>query len=465
MPLHIGKHVYHEIRGPYGLLVLRPLQEPDCTFLLLSEVHSPEHWEPCDVPHCANVHSDFIKSLDALAKHLPVEFYVEDFFDSMEEMKQSDSQQLAITRRQVSKLQEVAHTKTKFERNMDIHLGSHTVEISRLHKECFLPYTKANCIYPHIKWNYADARKQQTLSYSSISSYTSLYSETIRILDQYRNGSRGLFPDSNKLLNFRDWDKSWEFNYEDGITVELLTRLGVKMKEFLTFHRDAKESMKKTTVHSNILLHYLELLRNIMTLPTEEYVNFLMNQPHHNVLFHQYRSLPEELRDRFTIESFVQHQQFYKDKFPEHEEANALIVQLLTLLIEFYDRIDDPSVAGRRKEISDEIMGMNPPDDEFDYLQKVFMYFTAITLDMYFILRAYNRKKQSKLVVGYFGGAHVDAIANYLVHVVKTHREEYKTEGKGRVVIKPDIHLMHVGGKTRKKGRRKIKSVRIRSLR
>ena len=273
MPLHIGGDVYHEIRGPYGFLVLRPLREPDCTFLLLSEIHSPDHWNPCDVPDCANVHSDFIKSLDTLAKHHPVEFYVEDFFDSMEEMTRLDSQQLEVTRRNVSKLQEVTHTKTKFKHNMDIHLGSHTMEISRLHKECFLSYAKANCVYPHIKWNYADARKQQTLSYSSISSYTSLYSEMIRIFDQYRNGRRGQFPDSDKLLNYHDEDKSWEFHYEDGITVELLTRLGVKMKELLTVHLDAQG----IELNDDILLHYLEMLRNIMTLPAAEYIDLLLN--------------------------------------------------------------------------------------------------------------------------------------------------------------------------------------------
>jgi hypothetical protein len=454
MPLHIGD-TYHEIRGPYGLVLLRPIREPDCTFLLLSEVHSPEHWNPCDVPHCANVHSDFIKSLDKLARHHPVEFYVEDFFDSMGEMTVPDPHQLAITRRHVSKLQQVTHTKTKFKHNMDIHLGSHTMEISRLHKECFLPYTKANCVYPHIGWNYADARKQQTLSYSSIPSYTSLYSEMIRIFDQYHNGSKR-FPDSDKLLNYNDEDKSWEFHYEDGITVELLTRLGVKMRELLTDHLDTQG----ISFPDDILLHYLEMLRNIITLPPEEYMNLLLNEPHHNVVFEQYRSLPEELREVFTIESFVQHQQHYKDKYPDHEEANDDIVQLLTLLIEFYEHMDDPSVAGRRKEISDEMMRMHFPDEEFEYFENVFMYFTSITLDMYFMLRVYNRKKRSKLVVGYFGGAHVNAIANYLVHVVKTHREEYRTEGEGRVVIEPDIHVLPVSGKTRKRGKRKIKSLR-----
>ena len=452
MPLHIGGDVYHEIRGPYGMVVLRPIQEPDCTFLLLSELHSPEHWNPCDVPHCANVHSDFIKSLDTLAKHHPVEFYVEDFFDSMGEMMQSDSQQLAITRRQASKLREVADTKTKFEHNMDIHLGSHTVEISRLYKECFLPYTKGQCRYPHLKWNYADARKQQTLSYSSIPSYTSLYSETIRILDQYRNG-RG-FPD--KLLNYNEEDKSWKYHYEDGITVELLTRLGVKMKELLTDHLAAQG----ISFTDDILLHYLEMLLNILTLPAEKYIELLLTQPKHNVVFEQYKSLPRELHGVFTPDSFVQHQQHYKDKYPDHEEANEDIAELLTLLIDFYEHIDDPSAARRRTEISDVIMRMNFPDEEIEYFENVFMYFTSITLDMYFILRAYNRKKRSKLVVGYFGTAHVDAIANYLVHVVKTHQEEYKTEGRGRVVIEPHIHLIPLGGKTKKRRAVKRKSIK-----
>ncbi len=68
MPLHIGEDIYDEIRGPYTMTVLTPRNEPDVTFLLLGEKHNYEDWEPCDAPRCANVQTDFIQSLDKLAK-------------------------------------------------------------------------------------------------------------------------------------------------------------------------------------------------------------------------------------------------------------------------------------------------------------------------------------------------------------------------------------------------------------
>lgn len=456
MPLHIGD-VYNEIRGPYGMVILRPKHEPDCTFLLLSEVHSPENWNPCDVPKCANVHSDFIKSLNQLAEHHPVEFYVEDFFDRIGEMKSSDSYQLMLMDRNASKLKRVSNSKTKFEENKDLHHGnSHTVEISILYKNCFLPYTKDKCEYPAIKWNYADARKQQSLSYSSVYSHAPLYSEMLRVLDQYRNGSKGLFPDSNKLLNFNEWEDPWEFHYEDGITVELLQRIYHKMMALLDSNKDAKQSMKKITLHTHILYHFLEMLRNILTMSDREYVHALLTQPHHNVLFGQYRSLPEEVRDIFTEASFVELQRFYKEKYTGNEEATEYVKQLLTLWMEFCEVMVSGN-TDRQRAIAHEINYMNYPEEDFNYMEKVFMYTTALSLDIYFILRAYNRKKISKVVVGYFGNAHISAIVNYFVNIVNTHTVEYEVNGKGVVVITPDIYLLPIKGTRRrkKKGTRK----------
>lgn len=450
MPFHIGNDVYHEIRGPYGMVILRPKHEPDCTFVLLKEVHSSEHWKPCDVPHCANVHSDFIESLHTLAKHHPVEFYVEDFFNGIGEMTASDSEQLARIDRNARKLKQVANTKTKFETNQDLHYGtSHTVEISGLYKNCFLPYTKHKCEYPEIKWNYADARKQQTLSYSSISSYTPLYSEMLKVLDQYRNGSKGLFPDSEKLLNFTD-SEPWEFHYEDGITVELLQRIYHNMMELLNAS-DAPKSMKKLTVHTHILYHFFEVLRNILTMKDSDYVHALLTQPH-TVLFDQYRSLPKALRGIFTEASFVEHQAFYTSA----QEEDEYVDKLLTLWMEFCEVMVKGDRA-RQQAIADEMAVMYYPDEEFDYMEKVFMYHTAITLDIYFILRAYNRTKISKVVVGYFGSAHINALVNYFTNIVNTHTVEYSVDGKGVVVITPDVYLVPVKGTRRrkKKGTRK----------
>lgn len=49
-----------EDRTPF---LLRPIREPDCTFLLLGEEHKHEHWMPCeDTPNCANVQLEFVAS-------------------------------------------------------------------------------------------------------------------------------------------------------------------------------------------------------------------------------------------------------------------------------------------------------------------------------------------------------------------------------------------------------------------
>jgi hypothetical protein len=100
---------------------------------------------------------------------------------------------------------------------------------------------------------------------------------------------------------------------------------------------------------------------------------------------------------------------------------------------------------------------MEYADEQLKFIQEVFMYYTALSLDIYFILRSYNRAKTSKTVVGFFGSAHTDSIVKYFVNIVKTHRIEYQTEGEGFVRIEPDVHLLPVGGLMKRKNTRRKK--------
>ena len=76
------------------------------------------------------------------------------------------------------------------------------------------------------------------------------------------------------------------------------------------------------------------------------------------------------------------------------------------------------------------------------------------------MLRAYNRKKESKLVVGYFGNAHVDAQIHYLTRIANTHTVQFRNEGKGRVHIARPIYLAYtpedIGAKKRTKKNRAV---------
>jgi len=467
MPLHIGADAYDEIRGPYELFLLRPIQEPDCTFLLLGETHSAEHWMPCeDTPNCANIQLEFVESLNKVAAHHPVDIFLESFFDH-EKYKQPElpsTESLQYMDRQVNKLKEVTHLRKKEKYNANttpIHQDSPMLEMAELYKFCFLPSTRKTerCLLPHLKWNYADARKQNVLSYSSMSSCASVYSDVIRILHQYRRGSKSGLSTTIMSLDYDFEDETdWVDDFYDGITEPILTRICKRANSWLVHNGKYKRIGKPPR---ELFYTLLERLRSILADPKDDaYIDHLVTESLDNVIYDQYKSLPPEMRTVLTHRSFVKIQQFYKNKFPDTEEEIEYSIRVLDLLMEYCRILDDPAQQPRRAEIAREFMTMEYADEQFKFIEQVFMYYTALSLDIYFILRSYNRVKTSKVVVGYFGGAHISSLVNYFVNVVKTHRLEYKTEGEGRVRIEPDVHLLPVAGllkrkNTRRKGNRK----------
>ena len=106
-------------------------------------------------------------------------------------------------------------------------------------------------------------------------------------------------------------------------------------------------------------------------------------------------------------------------------------------------------------DIAQEINGMEYEDNQFEYINGVITYYTAFVLDMYLLFRAYKQGKQRKLAVSYLGNAHCESIIHYLTQVIKTHRVEYETHGKGVVQFDQNIYLTHlpmdIGAKKRTK--------------
>ena len=430
MPLHIGEDIYDEIRGPYTMTVLTPRQEPDVTFLLLGETHNFDDWEPCDGPRCANVQTDFIASLDKLAKRYPVHLFLEEFFNDTDQMTGLSEKEKRYYLYQGREVEEIVHLPKKDKmmawqlEHYDI--KSPMVELTRIHQSCF--YKKTRCPYPNIRWQYADARKQNVLTHSSVSSMMPVYYETIAILHKYRLGREmPEFPAG--LLHYKT---EWEDDYRGGITVKLLDHLGKQANKYLMDNVPLMKKRDRPVPH--LFVEMLTILREIITEPDGAFVEKLFEEK--SVLRDQYMSLPPDLRQLFDIPSCMQIQQHYKAKFPDVEEEHEYVADLLTLLIDFYQ-------TDRKAEIAATIERMNYAEDQHSFISKVFMYYTSIVLDLYFIFRAYNRKKESKLVVGYFGNAHVDAQVHYLTNVVRTHTVSFHNEGKGRVHIAPQVYLVY----------------------
>ena len=452
MPLHIGPDVYNEIRGPYTFFLLRPIREPDCTFLLLGEEHKHEHWMPCeDTPNCANVQLEFVASLNKVAEHRPVEIFLESFFEGPKYMQTEPLNREALNYMdyQVSALRSVTHLRKEEKYNATtnfIHQGSPMLEVAQLYKYCFLPSTRKTerCIFPHLKWNYADARRQNKLSYSGISSAATIYADIIRTLHQYRRGTKSGLNTTLLSLDpdFED-ETDWKDDFLDGITEPILTRLCKRATSWMVHNL----SVKRPTHTKELFATLLERLRSILADPKDvAYIDKIVMESQDNVIYEQYKSLPPELRTVFTHRSFVKLQKVYKDKFPDREEEIEYAIRVLDLFIEYNQIIDDPAQKDRRVEIARELMSMEYADEQLKFIQEVFMYYTALSLDIYFILRSYNRAKTSKTVVGFFGSAHTDSIVKYFVNIVKTHRIEYETAGDGLVRIEPEIHLLPVAG-------------------
>ena len=200
----------------------------------------------------------------------------------------------------------------------------------------------------------------------------------------------------------------------------------------------------------HLFVEMLTILKEIITEPDEAFVEKLFQEK--SVLLDQLMSLPPDLRAKFNIPSCIQIQKHYKAKFPDVEEEHEYVADLLTLLIEYYQSED------RRPKIAAEIERMNYAESQHSFISSVFMYYTAIVLDLYFIFRSYNRKKECKLVVGYFGNAHVDAQVHYLVNVVRTHTISFHNEGKGRVHIAPHVYLAYTPEDIGKRPKRGVSS-------
>lgn len=444
MPLHIGEDSYDEIRGPYTITVLKPRQEPDVTFLLLGEKHNFDDWEPCDRAKCANVQTDFIKSLDKLAKKYPVHLFLEDFFEDTDHMAGLPQKEFSKYRLESRDIEEILlfNKEQKMEAwQLEAYdIKSPMVEVSRVYRQCV--YSNGRCPYPHIKWQYADARKQNVLTHSSISSMMPVYYEMIAILHQYRLG-REMFP--ARLLHYK---ATWEDDYRGGITVNLLVHLGKQANKYLM---DNVPLMKKRGPNHDLFVEMLTILREIITEPDEVFVEKLFQEK--SVLRDQLMSLPPDLRAKFDIPSCIQIQKLYKAKFPDVEEEHEYVADLLTHLIDFYQSED------RRPQLAATIEQMNYAESQHSFISSVFMYYTSIVLDLYFIFRSYNRKKESKLVVGYFGGAHVNAQVHYLTNIVRTHTISFHNEGKGRVHITSPVYLAYTPEDIGKRAKTKNKSV------
>jgi len=465
MPLHIGPSAYEEIRGPYSIHVLRPLQEPDCTFLLLGEEHTSENWEPCDgKPHCANVQLEFVESLDTLAKQHTVEIFLESFFEIERHMRPDppDASELVYMDYKVKKLKSVTHLPKEQKINAfttRIHNGSPMLEMAELYKFCFLPSTRttSRCSFPHLKWNYADARNQEKLSYSGLTKGSTLYSDIVRTLHQYRRGSAS---GQKTFLITTDLDYEdaydWEDKFSEGITEPLMNRLCNRANAWL---RHTGYYKRFHAPPSQLFYVLLQRLRTILADPKDDtFIDKLIMESGDNILYEQYKSLPPELRTVLTHRSFVKMQRFYKNRFPDNQEETDYAIRLIDILMEYCSIMDDPAQHGRRVELCGVLTTMDYEDDKLSFITNVFMYYTALTLDIYFILRSYNRAKTSKVVVAFFGSAHIDSIVHYLVDIVKTHRIEFHNEGLGVVHIEPDVHLLPVAGlaiKGKQKGKTK----------
>lgn len=445
MPVHIGEE-YDEIRGPYSFTLLKPIHEPDITFLFLGETHNFTNWEPCDRPRCADVQTDFMKSLDHLAKEYPIEFYIEKFVESKKELTELSRFDIQLLDRRADIIKSAIRTpkETKQKKYPSSHLTkeviSPMVETAYLYRSCINPVATRVCELPHLRWNYTDARQENVFTYSSLISNLPLYQDIIHTLYNYQKGKRGLKnPIKTGLLqkDLKD-DVEWEDDFKGGVTVDVLMRLIKCANATLQQKESMRKSAKKTTLHENLFYAYLEMKLNILTESNEDLVRRVMTQPY-SVLFEQYRDMPKQLRLLFTGESFVKLQMYYKRMFPNKEREIHDVMDLLRLLMEFTEKADsrDPRLA----EIADEINDMDVND--LSFINNIFTYYTAIVLDMYFLFRAYKRGKERKLVVGYLGGAHVKSLVYYLTRVVKTHRIEYQTHGEGRVRIDPDIFLVN----------------------
>jgi hypothetical protein len=378
MALLLANSTIKEINGPLGMYCLESKDDdtvkfPLPYFIFFSDLHDTRYYKPCSTPNCYEIDKDFLSVLDCFAKSVRTDFYVEDFFSTVDIDKEHAFAKKIKNRDQKSK-------------------RSNMINLAKTMYECFIQrFKEEHCPYKNIYWQYSDVRKtfsnyRNTHAPNQFEHYIEVAKEFLDVLRDCKKN--GFNKDAIKYL----LNDLFQMRRKSGVDI----------------------------VNFDGLVQYLQLIFTDI----DEYTNQLFMS---RTIKKQYDKLSPSKKRVFSLKSFQEHfehwyklyESFYKKQYNirNTREIYLKFLHLISLMIrdKEVERPDEMIAA------FDEITA-----NEINYVNIFTLAVGSISVDMYFILRSSKPTVNQNLVIGYFGESHVRSIVHYYVNVLKTHKINYK---------------------------------------
>jgi len=406
MPLILGDNVINYINGPSAMIILKPKNPRDNTFILFGELHKIQYYSKCEYENCLELQTTFIEKLNEFAKYHPTDFFIESYFkygdNSIMNMESITDESSVANKKQFDWLltkslrqykanpteENKSNYKTQRRRSTFSKLESNMTQLDILYRPCFFQKITSleNCPYKNIRWQYADSRSACEYNRSCGIKEKS-FLQNIYYADRTLVIARTYF--SKPVLNGWDLEQAFD-DYDASIS-------GFEQ--------------------------YVLLLKD-----TPLFVEELLTQQ-------PFKKQYDKVNDIFTIESFVRLFNSYLQRYGINESKKQTIILLFELLTEWSNL---HKIRRYKPKASKEYISSKQQLEELDkVIHNIFIsstqnqipmeilreMLTSFFLDIYFILRSYDNN--SKLTVGYFGIAHVLEIQEYFVNIIHTHTTEF----------------------------------------
>jgi hypothetical protein len=423
MPLIFNNTIIKELNGPYSMTCLQPIDPRQLQYyiILFGDIHNEENMRDCDNTKCYELQYEFIEKLNIFAEQVKVEFYVEDFFEQFNDIFHLDKkQQIKNRQKQIKELMDDTHLKikgtidqkhtvrNKYMNNKQYKiqkLTSHMTEFINLYKGCFYPhfYKREICPYKNIFWQFTDTRKSDMI-----------------------NRGFNIFKFSNTLMEL---DELYD-----------ILESKTKIEDYLL------------TLFNTHTIDTFRLMIRYFKLALVDLHGFVRVINDIRLIHKQRQKLIPHMNSILSVESFVNHIfRYYLETCTITTHIDKLI-QILDILIENipedvatfsdYDVLPESKLSILR-EMVENLNRIKLTKAEVNYYKHLPIILSAGFLDIYFILRIFKQpENEYKLILGYFGDAHKEAIINYLKKALNYDNVfNYKTRRVRRIYIEPTINL------------------------
>ena len=480
MPLIVEDAIIPKISGPVNGVFMKPLEQLNINnifFMMFSDIHSSKNYEQCadDDTTCTDFQPTFLKIMNDFASRFRVDFYIEPAkFNIVYKKATSDKEIKRLLSDDEKNIVKSTSAFNKYQSNVKsnpLHNGtkSNMQYVYDLNKICVgkSPNRDSLCKYKNILWHNANVRdmlehyesKRQILDINDFFILSAALYEFLRII-QYAYVDK-IF---NESLN-SDSTKAFIDDIQDNLSLSDFGKFNINKELFI-----------------NILNYYNVVVVN------KNYSVFVTQLFKSPLFSKQLLKMNENSKQIFNVDSFVELLNYYDTDINPNAVGEPLYtaitsqphidltIQFLTLFCE-YDLVtstnveDNLSFKTRFKNLlySDQ----NNITNHNITIQSIVK--TSAILDIYFIFRAYKQDNDEqqltkKVVMCYFGRAHVKALTHYFTEIVKTSAliAMYDSKEKRIIEITDNIDLndfvVQSGAsrikRTRKQKRRKSKKTK-----